>query len=194
MKATLDKAVSVRGGTEMLLTVTVSAASPRTQTYRVPTDKYLEAGSPAAGDVLEGDVLSLLTAEEDARLAYSRAVKILASGDNTRKALVRKLCERGFSHESAVAAVERLQTEGYIREEELLLRQLGIYAKRMWGPRRFLPSLTQKGFDRADIEAALVRAKDEGVYDAIEVKSRLLAELPTEDDAQRRAWLYKHGF
>ena len=84
--------------------------------------------------------------------------------------------------------------EGYIREEELLLRQLGIYAKRMWGPKKFIPNLIEKGFVRADIEAALRRARVEGVYDSEAIKAALLADLPTEDSAARRAWLYKHGF
>ncbi|MBE6656446.1 MAG: hypothetical protein E7609_06245 [Ruminococcaceae bacterium] len=194
MKASIERVQAVRSGTEMLLTVTVASPFPRTHTYRIPADKYLLAGSPAEGEVLDGDTLALLTAEEDVRLAYARAVKILAAGDNTRHALIRKLSERGFSRECAAAAVERLEKEGYIREEELLLRQLGIYAKRRWGPKKFLPNLIEKGFARADIERALVRAKAEGIYDTDEVKACLLSELPSEDASQKRAWLYKHGF
>ena len=137
---------------------------------------------------------ALPSAEEEARRAYSRAVKILAAGDNSCRGLVRKLTARGFSRESAESAVERLVREGYIREEELLLRQLGIYAKRMWGPKKFIPNLIEKGFARADIEAALRRARAEGIYDGEAIKEALLADLPTEDSAARRAWLYKHGF
>ena len=143
-------------------------------------------------DKLDVALLELL--EEDARLAYARAVNILSSGDNTKRALLRKLCERGFLRESAEEAVARLEKDGYIREEELLLRQLGVYAKRLWGPKRFIPNLLEKGFCRADIERALVRAKSEGIYDPDAVKESLLSALATDDPAQRRAWLYKHGF
>ena len=194
MKAVIEKVQAVRGGTEFLLTLTVTSLLSRTHTYRVTAEKYSLAGCPEAGDPLDGDALMLLTKEEDARLAYARAVKILAAGDNTRRTLIRKLTERGFSGESAEGAVERLVKDGYIREEELLLRQLAIYAKRMWGPKKFSPTLIEKGFSRADIEAALIRAADEGIYDALAVKKRLLDELPTADPAARRAWLYKHGF
>lgn len=135
-----------------------------------------------------------LTQEEAERRAYARAVKILAAGDNTKRMLMRKLCERGFSPESATAAVERLVEEGYIREDELLLRQLGIYAKRRWGPKKFMPNLIDKGFSRADIEAALRQALEEGIYDAEAIRAALLSELPSTDAAARRAWLYKHGF
>lgn len=194
MKAVIEKVQAVRGGAEFLLTLTVTALSSRTHTYRVTAEKYSLAGCPAAGDLLDGDALTALTQDEDTRLAYARAVKILAAGDNTRRTLVRKLTERGFSRESAEGAVERLVSDGYVREEELLLRQLGVYAKRMWGPKRFYPNLIEKGFSRADIESALIRARDEGVYDADAVKKQLLDELPTSDPAARRAWLYKHGF
>lgn len=194
MKATIDAVQPIRRGEEILLTVTVHAMSPRTHTYRVKADAYSEAGSPEAGMSLALDELAPLLGEEDARLAYSRAVKILASGDNTRRALLRKLTERGFLREGAEAAVVRLCAEGYIREEELLLRQLGIYAKRLWGPKKFLPNLLEKGFSRSDVERALADAKEMGIYDADTVKRELLAALPTEDPAQRRAWLYKHGF
>lgn len=139
-------------------------------------------------------ISSDLSEEDIARRAYARAVKILAAGDNTKRNLLRKLCERGFPRESAEAAVTRLVAEGYIREEELLLRQLSIYAKRKWGPKKFMPNLIDKGFVRADIEAALRRAREEDIYDPEKIKAELIAELPSEDTAARRAWLYKHGF
>ena len=81
-----------------------------------------------------------------------------------------------------------------LTEEELLLRQLAIYAKRKWGPKKFMPNLIDKGFPRADIEAALRRAREEDIYDAERIKAELISELPSEDTAARRAWLYKHGF
>lgn len=194
MKATVDKALPVRGGAQILLTVTFAALMPRTHTYRVTAEAYAAAGSPAEGETLTEEAQALLTAEEDARQAYGRAVKILAAGDNTRTALCRKLCDRGFSRAHAEAAVARLVGEGYIKEDELLLRQLGIYAKRRWGPKKFMPALLAKGFSRADVTAALSLARDEGVYDAEAIKEALLAEVTTGDSAARRAYLYRHGF
>ena len=193
MKATIDAVQAVRQGEEMLLTLTVHAPAPRTHVYRVSREAYFEEGSPSAGDTFSLDDLSALIGEEDARLAYARAVKILAAGDNTKRNLVRKLSERGFLRESAEMAVARLEQDGYIREAELLERQLEIYAKRLWGPKKFLPNLIEKGFVRADIEAALVRAKEMGIYDADAIKAEILKDLPAGDAATRRARLYKYG-
>ena len=194
MKATVDKVLPVRGGAQVLLTVTFAAPLPRTHTYRVEAQAYAEAGSPTEGDALHEEAQALLTAEEDMRLAYGRAVKILAAGDNTRTALCRKLRERGFPAAAVEAAVARLIGEGYIKEDELLLRQLGIYAARRWGPKKFMPALLAKGFTRADVMTALARAREEGVYDVEAIKSSLLAEVADEDAAARRAYLYRYGF
>lgn len=194
MRATLQKLTPVRAGAEILLTLAFAGAMPRTHTYRVARDVYEAAGAPLEGEALSGETLALLTEEEDARLAYGRAVKILAAGDNTRAALLRKLTERGFSRSAAERAVNRLCEEGYIREEDMLLRQLAIYAKRLWGPKKILPTLIQKGFAREEIRQAMERAKEEGVYDADAVRKALLAELPSDDENAKRAWLYKHGF
>lgn len=194
MKATIDAVQSVRSGTEILLTVTVHSMPPRTHIYRISADRFSEDGNLDAGETVDFEELAPLIGDEDARLAYARGVKILASGDNTRRNLLRKLTERGFLRESAERAVERLVKEGYIREDELLERQLAIYAKRLWGPKKFLPNLLEKGFSRADIEAALVRAREEGIYDDDSIRAEILAGLPEGDFAQRRARLYKHGF
>lgn len=194
MKVTLDRMLSVRGGAELLLTLTYHAPSPRTHTYRVSAEEYQRAGTLSEGETYDASELAPLTEREDVREAYKRATKILASGDNTRIQLSRKLCERGFPAACAKQAVARLAEEGYIREDELLLRQLAIYEKRLWGPRKFMPSLLEKGFSRGDIEDALRIAKETGVYDAERIKEALLASLPSDDVSARRAWLYKHGF
>lgn len=194
MKVKVDKVLLVRGGAEVLLTLRFEALSPRVHTYRVKSAVYEAAGSPMEGDVLAGDALSLLTADEDRRLAYARAARILSVADNTRASLLRKLRERGFSAESAEAAVARLVSEGYIKEEDMLLRQLAICAKRLWGPKKVIPTLLRKGFSRADIEMALRKARDEGIYDAEAIREALLCEVSDEDAEAQRAHLYRHGF
>ena len=83
MRATVQKVAAARQGTGFLVTLCVSQATERVHTYRVTEAEYEEAGAPSEGDVLEGDALAALTEREDTRLAYERALKILAAGDNT---------------------------------------------------------------------------------------------------------------
>jgi SOS response regulatory protein OraA/RecX len=194
MRATVQKVVPTRSGTGFLVTLCVSQATERVHTYRATEAEYEEAGAPTEGDVLEGDALAALTEREDTRLAYERALKILAAGDNTRVTLLRKLKERGFSDAVSRAAVMRAEENGYIKEEDMLLRQLSLYAKRLWGPRKFLPVLLQKGFSSESIEDALRHAADEGIYDKDVVKESLLASFSPQSEAERKALLYKFGF
>ena len=107
MKATLEKVAATRNGAGLLVTLRITQATERVHTYRVTDEEYQSAGAPSEGDVLEGDALAVLTEREDTRLAYERALKILAAGDNTRAALLRKLRERGFSQVVSEAAVAR---------------------------------------------------------------------------------------
>ena len=194
MRATVEKVAAARQGNGFLVTLRVGQLTDRVHTYRVTEAEYREAGAPVEGDVLEGDVLAVLTDREDTRLAYERALKILAAGDNTAATLTRKLRERGFSEAVSRAAVARAEEAGYIKEEDMLLRQLAVYAKRLWGPRKFLPALLQKGFSRERIEAALRRAEEEGVYDKETVKQTLLDTFSPKNQAECKALLYKYGF
>ena len=194
MKATVERVVAARSAEGFLVTLRICGATERVHTYRVTTAEYEEAGAPAAGDEIEDEHLFALTEREDVRLAYERALKILAAGDNTAVSLLRKLKERGFSAAVSEAAVARAEEHGYIKEGEMLLRQLAIYAKRLWGPRKFLPALLQKGFSRERIEDALRRAAEEGVYDKETIRQALLDEYAPKNTAEAKALLYKYGF
>lgn len=194
MKAIVEKVSPTREAGGFLVTLQIDGPRPRVHTYRVTAAEYEEAGTPVEGDVLSDEETAALTEREDTRLAYERALKILAAGDNTAAALLRKLRERGFSATVSEAAVRQAKRNGYIKEEEMLLRQLGIYAKRMWGPRKFLPALLQKGFSREEIEEAMRKAAEDAVYEKEAVKAALLEEYRPVTPAETKALLYKNGF
>ncbi len=194
MKATVEKVSPARAAGGFLVTLRFDGARPRSHTYRVTVAEYEAAGSPEEGAVLSDEETAVLTEREDTRLAYERALKILAAGDNTAVGLLRKLRERGFSATVSETAVRQAKQNGYIKEEEMLLRQLAIYAKRMWGPRKFLPALLQKGFSREEIENAMRKAAAEEIYDREAVKAALLSEYSPSTSAETKALLYKFGF
>ena len=191
MKATVERIRREKNGSTCFLTLKIQAPRPRTHAYRVHAALYEEVGCPDVGDVLEGEALALLTEEEDRTLAVKRAVEILAYGDTSAAALLRKLRERGFSAEAAGHAVSLMTEKGYIREEELLLRQIALYGKKGWGPRRILPALLRKGFPRASVVEAFSRAKSEGLYDAEAIKAALADGL--SEEAAHAIWK-KRGF
>ncbi len=194
VKATVKRVAALKDGGYKLTLSIFSLNGERIHAYRVSEEAYCEAGSPEEGETLPQEIYLPLVKEEDARLAYERALRILASGDNTARALLRKLRERGFGEEAARLAVERVRAQGYVKENEMLLRQLAIYAKRLWGPKKFLPALLSKGFSREEIEQALSEAQRTGVYRKDAVRAELLERYQLRDSAEERALLYKFGF
>lgn len=194
MKVSVSDVRRVRNG-QILLTLSVfAAAGERSERYCLSSAAYEAAGSPEVGQALDRETYLLLTAEEGEKKAYERAVKILAAGDNSRRSLCRKLIERGFLPIYAEAAVKRLLEEGYLDEEGMLDRQFALYAPRFWGPGKYTPSLLQKGFDRAAIEAAEERARQSGVYDREVVKRALLEKYNPQGNAEKVSLLYRFGF
>ncbi len=195
MRATVLKVSESHVGDAIKVTLRIpSAGGERIQSYRVSAESYAMAGTPAEGDELEGELLYSLIADEEEKRAYERALRILASGDNTCRMLERKLCERGFDARAARATTERLEKEGYLREGDMLLRQFAIFAKRLWGEGKYMPVLLSKGFSRELIERVRERACEEGIYDAACVKEELLSRFPPKSYAEERALLYKYGF
>ena len=195
MKATVLRVSRSHVGDVYIVTLSIPAPSgDREQSYRISAERYAEAGFPEPEDVLEGDGLYELIREEEEKRAYERAVRILASGDNTRLLLLRKLRERGFDARAAESAVDRLVFEGYLREQDMLLRQFAVFKKRLWGPRKYLPALLSKGFSRELIERVREQARNEGVYDEEGVKAELLGRFSPNGVAEEKALLYKYGF
>ena len=183
-----------RGGAYTVTLSIPAACGEREQAYRVSPERYAEAGFPEENDILEGEVLYELIREEEEKRALERAVRILASGDNTALLLERKLRERGFDGRAAKSAVEKLIEGGYLREEDMLLRQFAVFKKRLWGPAKYMPALLSKGFSRELIERVRERASEEGVYDAETVKEELFERFSPSGVAEERALLYKYGF
>ena len=195
MKATVLRVSRSRIGDTYIVTLSIpSASGGREATYRVNAERYKDAGCPEPDDMLEGEPLYELIRDEEEKRAYERALRILASGDNTRLSLERKLRERGFDRRAANMAVERVVKEGYLREEDMLLRQFAVFKKRLWGPGKYMPALLSKGFSRDLIEHVRERARDEDIYDADAVKETLLEEFSPNGYAEQKALLYKYGF
>lgn len=88
--------------------------------------------------------------------AIKKGLSILSFADNTKKSLVRKLMQKGFSRVSAESAADFLEESGYINEmasAELLARDIAV--KKLYGPRRICSALYEKGFAKEAVDGAL---------------------------------------
>ncbi len=99
----------------------------------------------------------LLEIEQAAQLsaAWQRALSILAYGTNSARALVLKLRQRGFDPQIAEKAVELMQTQGYLRENQDALREAERCLGKGYGQKRIEQYLRQRGYDTDTIQKAV---------------------------------------
>ncbi len=89
------------------------------------------------------------------RSAFISGLNILSYGDNSRKALGRKLVSKGFCKEYVEAALDRLEEYGYVNDERYAqnLAQKLLDSKHM-SPGAIKQELMLKGVDRETADAA----------------------------------------
>lgn len=131
--------------------------------------------------------------------AVEKGLHLLGYGSSSRRALVRKLTERGFSQEIAAAAAEELCRQGYLNEEAQAVREAERCVEKLWGEKRIVVALRAKGYSSESIKRALFTIEDEEV-DFEEVCAerirRYMRELPS-DPRERQKWmaaLSRYGF
>lgn len=168
------------------------------RTFCLGAAAYEALGAPAAGTAVEDETLAALAEAEGEVRAVSRAESLLAYGDNSANGLCRKLRRRGYSQQSAEAAVGRMLQKGYIREEEqayrLVLRDAN---SKLWGPRRILGDLLQKGYPAALSRSAIAQAQENGDVDFAACRQALLLKKfkgEPPDPAAKRRTLYQYGY
>ena len=119
------------------------------------------------------------------RRAYNCAVSLLSRRDHSKKELMRKLKEKGYS-KGAEAAVEKLANSGYVDDE----RFCRLYASELirlkgYGRKRVEQELYLKGVDRDIISGVL----DEISFDTDRlsdiIKRKYLAKMTDEKGRQK---------
>lgn len=192
----LSLAFSEGGGVRV--TVKSAALPGRARgAFRLTAEEYAELGSPPARAMLSDDGMAFLSACEERRAAYERAVRILACGDNSAMGLYRKLRARGCPKSAAEAAVQEVMARGYLREEEQAYRIAVREANgKCRGPRRILAALSEKGYPAALCRRVLARAEACGDIDFAALRARLLSEKLPADAPPEKKWalLRQSGF
>ncbi len=167
------------------------------RTFRIGERAYAELGEPGADDLLDDEGLSLLAEKEGEGQALKKAVNLLSYGDNSAAGLYRKLRRHGYNRESAETAVGRMVEKGYIREEEQAYRlAVSCATHKLWGRRRILSALREKGYAAALVGKAIDRAVEEGEIDfAANAEALVLRRLGEHPDPnERRTLLYRYGY
>lgn len=194
MKATLKSIRFAENGSTVCLRVqTEEGICP----YRITARDYEALGTPDAGTPLDDGALAAIGEAAGTCAARTRALRMLAYGDNSEKGLLRKLRARGTDPDAAAAAVREMRDRGYIREDEQAYRLVLREAKnKLRGPRRILAELVSRGYSAATARAAISRAEEEGEVDFDEIAARLVEQKlgPDPGREEEAALLWKQGF
>ncbi len=84
--------------------------------------------------------------------AVRRGEAILAFSQNSKNTLRSKLICRGIEKDTAGKAVEVLAEKGFIDDRENALSEAERSVKKLWGAKRIMSNLAQKGYRGASLE------------------------------------------
>lgn len=156
MKIELTSGAISESGKEVYLTVELREGEKHEKrSFTIPRAVFEELGLPTPpAEITTENVYELLEADEQYR-AIKKAFDILAFGRNSVKTLIEKLRHRGFSNEVAAYAAEYMQKNGYLRENGDAEREAECCVEKLWGKKRIMMHLHQKGYDGEAFTAAM---------------------------------------
>jgi len=113
------------------------------------------------------------------------------------KTLVDKLRHRGFSDEVAEYAASYMQKNGYLKENNDAEREAECCVEKLWGKKRIMMHLHQKGYDGEAFAAAMAYLE---TVDFVELCVKLIRQkyrtLPKDEKERQKviAGLVRHGY
>ena len=154
--------------------------------YRLTVDEmYFDSLYLKDGQEISEEDYAELEETVNIRRAYNCAVSLLSRRDHSKKELIRKLCEKGFSA-GAEVAVEKLCSSGYVDDERFCrLFASELVRLKGYGRRRVEQELCRKGVDRDVISTVLeeITFDNETLSDII--KRKYLSKMSDEKGRQK---------
>ena len=103
--------------------------------------------------------------EQEAEIyaVYKKALYLLGYASASRKALERKLVAKGYDAELSSLALDRLQANGLLCEDEFAIREGERCLSKLWGAERIRAHLKEKGYSDESISSVFFAFEDNGV-------------------------------
>ncbi len=131
------------------------------------------------------------------RYAFISGLRFLSYGDNSRKALKRKLVTKGHIPEYADIALDKLEEYGYINDERFsrTLRDKLINSKHM-GKYAIKQELLRRGVDKAIIDEVLEEVEFDSVESIITLLNSKYSKYLNDEKGRRKtvAGLQRLGY
>ena len=164
MLVSVTSAVAVNSGAEINVTFLIQSEdgeNAQRQSFLISSKQYLVLG------ISKGECSMELYDETEHSAEIWSAVKkgtsVLGYGAYSKKALRAKLTSKGFSKEVAADAVEELEAMGLLNENGDAHREAQRGVGKLWGKKRIVAGLYEKGYSPEAIHFALCSLEDEDV-------------------------------
>lgn len=95
--------------------------------------------------------------------AVKKAITLLGYGACSEKALRAKLISKGFDKQTAEEAVSEVAARGLIHAEDDATREAHKLVSKLWGKKRIVAALYEKGYSADAVSAAMYALEDSGV-------------------------------
>lgn len=183
-------------GAEVLLQILLENGEHKEQkTLVLTTEQYCEL-KPTRGLISEETYEKI---EEASKLceAVRTGEYLLSFGANSVQSLTRKLVQRGYQRDVALAAAQRLEGEGLIDEERDLRHEVEKCLRKLWGAKRIRTHLWSRGYaseSMQSLDELLTQVDFEASCVALIKKH--YGDLPEDREEQRRvvAFLSRYGY
>ena len=164
MRVSITSISATSGGEEIIVSFELAgdgAACREQRRFLISSKQYLVLGlSKGVCDTVTFDSVAH---EAEVWSCVKKGMSLLGYGACSEKALMAKLVSKGFGRPTAEEAVEHIVARGLICAEEDATREAQRRVAKLWGRRRIIAALYEKGYSSEAVSAAMCSLEDEGV-------------------------------
>ena len=178
------------GGEEVEITFELSDGThSEKRAFLISSSQYLVL-CPQRG-ISDEQTFDEIKYESDVWSATKRGIFILGYGACSEKALAAKLISKGFERDIAADAVRAIVAKGLLRPGEDASREAEKMVKKLWGKRRIISALYEKGYSAEAVREA-IRSLEKNSVDYEKNCKRLIREkyADVELDVSAQAKIY----
>ena len=196
--ATVVKSIRTRktqGGKSLLISLSIDTADGYKE-YTISEGTYREIGCPLSDDIIDEEALSRIAFADELLRARRKALGVLSYGDNSEKNLRLKLLRSGARAAIADEVAREMVSLGYVNDKRQIEDLALKYSTSLFGRRKIVAKLLEKGYAREDVNAALTALSKDGRIDfkknaALLIEKKLTPPYTREDV---KKLLYKNGY
>jgi SOS response regulatory protein OraA/RecX len=184
-----------QGGKSLLISLSIETADGYKE-YTISEGAYREIGCPLSDDIIDEEALSRIAFADELMRARRKALVVLSYGDNSEKNLRLKLLRSGARAAIADEVAREMVSLGYVNDKRQIEDLALKYSTSLFGRRKIVAKLLEKGYAREDVNAALTALSKDGRIDfkknaALLIEKKLTPPYTREDV---KKLLYKNGY